>query len=75
MLLTEGMRSLFFERSTGASAPRVADEHDYGAAEPFIPQKEKVLSQLKTLRGLRTLLIKLADVRNWGKLRLRGYFY
>jgi hypothetical protein len=77
MLLTEGTKDAYFARQGPATAPRPGPRHghDFGVPERFVPQKEKVLRQLMTPRGLLGALIRLADPRCWHRIRLRGYIY
>jgi len=73
LLLAEGSRDSYFTRAAAPLAPLVDLQTDFGDPVLFVPQKVRVFSQLRTIRGCVTALIKLADVRNWVKIRLRGY--
>ena len=60
-------RDRWFRRYGVEPAPRPPQEYDFGAPEPFVPQRHRVRSQLKTAGGLARALIRMCDARNWYK--------
>jgi len=68
LLLIEGTRDAFFCRSEPERAPAPFTEYAFGVPETFVPQRRRVLSQLKTARGLLRALVRLADPRNWHRI-------
>ncbi len=74
LLLSEGPRDAFFARGGHpAPAPAATRHHDFGVACTFTPQKEKVLRDLRSVKGILKALAKLSDPRNWPRIRLRGH--
>ena len=73
LLLIEGCRDACLSRRATPSALPLAQPAGFGTPEHFVPQKEKALSRIRTLRGCVMILLKLIDVRNLSKLRLRGH--
>ncbi len=68
MLLTDGTRDAFFRASAPERAPAPFAKYDFGVPETFVPQRRRVLSQLKTASGLLRALTRLADPRNWRRI-------
>ena len=75
LLLIEGMRDAFFRREIAATAPRPDRQYDFGVPETFVPQKEKVLAQLRSPGSLLAALVRLGNPKNWRRIRLRGHAY
>jgi hypothetical protein len=75
LLLTEWPRDLFLTQGGGTTAPEATRTYSFGAPGTFVPQRERVVARLRTAQGLSRAVIKLADARNWRKIRLRGYFF
>jgi hypothetical protein len=72
ILMVEGSRDAYFRGHPVEPAPRPSQVHDFGVPETFIPQKQRVLARLRTVRGLVRALAGLGSVTNWRKfLRLR----
>jgi hypothetical protein len=65
LLMTEGSRDSYWRRRPVSSMPALAEEFDFGPPQTFIPQKRRVLDQLRTPRGAFQALRKLASVGNW----------
>jgi hypothetical protein len=67
LVLVEGLRDCWFRRYGVERAPRPPQEYDFGTPEPFVPQRHRVRSQLKTAGGVARALIRMCDARNWYK--------
>jgi hypothetical protein len=65
LLMVEGSFDSFFRGHSADPAPRPVGAHDFGAPIPFVPQKARVLAQLRTVRGFAQALSRLANVRWW----------
>jgi hypothetical protein len=65
IVMVEGLQDLAFRHDGVGKAPRAALPSDFGPAERFIPQKLRVLAQLKTMRGAGTALLRLTNPVNW----------
>jgi len=63
ILLSAGTCAAYFREKPLQVAPRVTQEFDFGRPEEFVPQKLRVLAQLKSVRGLASALLRLAGVR------------
>jgi hypothetical protein len=69
IVLTEGMHDSYFRTQAGASAPLAQHGDDFGTPKEFVPQKLRVLSQLKTFSGLCRALFCLANPLRWWRIR------
>jgi hypothetical protein len=65
IVLTEGTRDAYFRQGPEPAAPPLEAGYDFGRPTDFVPQKQRVLVRLKSVRGLCGLLPRLLDVRNW----------
>jgi hypothetical protein len=65
LLMTEGTRDSYWRRWPIDRAPAAADEGDFGPPQAFIPQKQRVFSQLKSPRGVLHAMAKLMRPQNW----------
>jgi hypothetical protein len=65
IVMIEGLQDLAFRVQATPTAPRPAEEHDFGAPEEFVPQKLRVIRQIKSLRGWCRMLLHLANPVNW----------
>jgi len=63
ILLTAGTCAAYFRDRSPQFAPRVTQEFDFGRPQEFVPQKLRVLTQLKSVRGLASALLRLARLR------------
>jgi hypothetical protein len=65
VMMAEGTRDAFFRQGGGSPAPPLNASYPFGSPAVFVPQKQRVLRRLKSVRGLCGLLPRLLDVRNW----------
>jgi hypothetical protein len=65
IMLTEGTRDAFCRAHGIEAAPPRPEAIDHGVPEVFVPQKRRVLDQLKTAKGLTTVMTRLLNPRNW----------
>lgn len=65
ILMIEGSRDAYFRAHAIRPAPPSSEEYAFGVHKDFVPQRIRVLGQLKTLGGLARALHSLADVRRW----------
>jgi hypothetical protein len=68
LVMTEGARDLFFRTQAAPLAPRPAANLDFGSPENFVPQKQRALARLRTLRGLAQTCLRLARPSTWRRL-------
>jgi hypothetical protein len=73
LLLIEGCRNAWLSQDRVPSAPKFRSSVDFGEPEEFVPQKQKIISQMRTVGGCLMIFLRLADLRNLRKLRLKGY--
>ena len=71
ILMVEGTRDSYWREHPIEPAPVPIHELDFGPTRSFLPQKRRVLNQLKTPRGAFRALIGLASVRNWRRFLSR----
>jgi hypothetical protein len=71
IVMVEGSQDSYFRSRPIIPPPLPAHEGDFGAAEPFVAQKLRVLAQLKTVPGLLRAMLRVANPRNLLKLILR----
>jgi hypothetical protein len=65
ILMAEGTLDAYFRTQEVPAAPRAAGAAAFGSPAKFVPQKQRVLTQLKTVRGLARALLRLASPRAW----------
>jgi hypothetical protein len=66
LLMTEGTQDAAL-REPLAPRPRSETTYDFGQPQPFVPQRTRVMSRLKSVRGLAGVLAALCQVRRlWG---------
>jgi hypothetical protein len=65
ILLVEGMRERSLPQAAAATVAQCAASFDFGFPQTFQSQRARVLSRLKTVGGLTSILLKLVDVRLW----------
>jgi hypothetical protein len=64
ILLSAGTQDAYLRQKPLAVAPRPTQAYDFGAPEIFVPQKLRVLSQLKSVRGIASALVRLVGFRS-----------
>jgi hypothetical protein len=73
ILLVEGTRDAFLRSAEPERAPASFTEYDFGEPETFVPQRQRIRTQLKTAHGLWRALTLLADPRCWRRLSTAVY--
>jgi hypothetical protein len=68
LCLTEGTRDAYLRAHPVPPAPRPSQAYDFGLPQPFVPQRQRVMTQLRTACGLLRALVTAADVRRWWKV-------
>jgi hypothetical protein len=71
ILMVEGVRQSFWRDHPIEAAPAPIADVDFGSPQSFVPQKRRVVAQLKTPHGTVRALIRLASVRNWRRFLSR----
>jgi hypothetical protein len=69
ILLTDGTRDAALRAAPPAPRPSAGVRAFPPLAEPFVPQKHRVLARLRSPRGLTVTLVRLLDPRRWPRLR------
>ncbi|OHB66341.1 MAG: hypothetical protein A2V70_10110 [Planctomycetes bacterium RBG_13_63_9] len=74
IVMKEGPLDASFHAIQQAVAPAASEADGFGALRRFVPQKRRVLDQLKTCRGLGRMAVRLARPVAWRRLlgHLRG---
>jgi hypothetical protein len=67
IVMIEGLQDAWFRAQEVAPAPRPTQAYNFGSPETFVPQRLRVLAQLKTVRGLGRAL--LAAPAHWLRQR------
>ncbi len=65
ILMVEGTADEYFRTWAVPVAPRAPHGVEFGEPTTFVPQKQRVLAQLKSVRGLARAALRLAHPRNW----------
>jgi hypothetical protein len=65
IVMIEGLQDLSFRVQETPAAPRPLEQHDFGAPEVFVPQKIRVMAQLKSVRGLCRAALRLVNPATW----------
>jgi hypothetical protein len=65
IVMSEGLRDAYFRVFGVSPAPEPLSQHDFGAPQAFLPQRQRVLTQMKTFRGIARAALKLLNPRNW----------
>jgi hypothetical protein len=65
ILMVEGSKEDFLKRELPTGSPVSRERFDFGKPAQFVPQKQRVLAQLKRVRGFTWLIIRLGNIRNW----------
>src|SRR5262249_54250460 len=71
IVFVEGMQDLCCRVGQNTAAPPGDHPADFGESTVFLPQKRRVLRQLRTVRGLCRLALRLANPANWPLRRLQ----
>jgi hypothetical protein len=72
ILLVEGARDGFFRARGAADAARATRAFEFGRPAAFVPQRRRVLAQLKSPAGLARALLRLANPLRWRRFLARG---
>jgi hypothetical protein len=62
-MMTEGVRDAYLGLHQETVPPPWLEQYDFGQPECFVPQRLRVLAQLKTVGGVARALLGLADIR------------
>jgi YetA-like protein len=73
LLFVEGMRDRYFRCCGVPLAPAPIGTHDFGQPKLFIPQRRRVLAQLKSVWGLAGAMKRLTDPRKWWRFLRRRW--
>jgi hypothetical protein len=73
ILFSEGVREQYFRAFGVEPAPAPAGTFDFGRPEAFVPQRQRVLSRLRSVRGLAGALPRLASPRRWWRYLRRRH--
>lgn len=65
LVMVEGARDAYFRHQPVRPAPAGSAGHNFGKPERFIPQKTRVLAQLRNPWGLTRALLRLGNPLNW----------
>jgi hypothetical protein len=68
ILMTDGLQDLALQAGMLPAVPSAVPEADFGHPEHFVPQKLRVMTRLKTVRGLAGALFALVRMRNCRRL-------
>jgi hypothetical protein len=71
LLMAEGPRDVYWLRHPIESLPAPCEWFDFGPPQEFVPQKRRVLNQLRTPRGIVKAVRGLASVKNWRRFLSR----
>jgi hypothetical protein len=66
--MIEGPRDQYLRRFGVQPAPRAPASYRFGTPAAFVPQRQRVLSELKTVRGIIRCVVRILDVRRWWAL-------
>jgi hypothetical protein len=73
ILMTEGSVDAYFRTREIPQASIAPISYDFGRPDSFVPQKLRVRSQVRTLRGLVRAFLHVVTPRNWLKPPFRGH--
>jgi hypothetical protein len=65
LVLLEGTRDAYLRDRPVEPQPRLPGPHDFGQPEPFVAQKVRVLTRLRTSSGLAYTVARLLNPRRW----------
>lgn len=68
ILLTEAATDALLRHSGPLRLPRSLPTSDFGRPAEFVPQRIRVMKQLKSVRGLARAALRVADARRWYRL-------
>src|SRR5208337_2266439 len=67
IVMTEGLRDAYFRSSGVSSVPPASSDPEFGTPEAFVPQRRRVMNQLKTVPGFVRALVRFLNPMNWRK--------
>jgi hypothetical protein len=67
LVLAEGTRDAALRKQPPEPMPMPAQDFDFGSPERFVPQRIRLLREVKTVPGLARVAIHLLNPRNWWK--------
>jgi len=67
IVFVEGLRDCCFRLHGTPQLPRPKHEGEFNTVRPFIPQRLRVKAELKSVRGLARMLVRLSNPLNWLK--------
>jgi hypothetical protein len=70
LVMIEGTRDAYLRAQPFAAAPRPVGLHEFGLPQSFIPQQERVFSQLRSVAGCAILAWQVVQPRTWWRLVL-----
>jgi hypothetical protein len=73
LILVEGVKDSYFCQMPVPEKPPAPESHHFGSPPRFVPQKARVLAQLKSVPGLLRALARLGRPRFWRQLLSRVY--
>jgi hypothetical protein len=65
ILFTEALKDAAFRAGHIDTVPPVDGVYEFGAPAHFVVQRRRVLTRLKSVRGLASTLLRLANLRRW----------
>jgi hypothetical protein len=68
VLMIEGTRDAYFRVKAPLAAPCPTEDYDFGKPEMFVPQRKRVLAQLKTAGGAARAICRLSNPTKWKTL-------
>lgn len=71
VVMIEGSRDAYFQHCSLEPAPAPTESYDFGQPIKFVPQKQRVVAQLRSVGGLARAIARLANPVNWWNVLLR----
>jgi hypothetical protein len=68
LVMVEGTWDAFFRAREEVPASGATDRHDFGTPVQFVPQKQRVFAQLRTVSGAVRALGKVLSPRTWRRV-------
>jgi hypothetical protein len=65
ILLAEGFKDGFFRTQTTRRAPRPIAEYDFGSPACFVPQRQRVMTRLRSVRAMLGAVLAMARPKTW----------
>ena len=69
--MVEGTRDAHYRSHEPAPAPRPRRQDQFGTSDRFVPQRQRIIAQLATWRGLARAAFRLLAAKNWRTVRSR----